>query len=97
MANKDKKNTFSSTPILDQVNDPNDLKFLEIDNLEQLSSEIRSDMIDSVSKTGGHLGAGLGVVELAVAIHYVFDTPDDKLIWDHLDTTWSHLSILCYC
>ena len=66
MANKDKKNTFSSTPILDQVNDPNDLKFLEIDNLEQLSSEIRSDMIDSVSKTGGHLGAGLGVVELAV-------------------------------
>ena len=82
MANKDKKNTFSSTPILDQVNDPNDLKFLEIDNLEQLSSEIRSDMIDSVSKTGGHLGAGLGVVELAVAIHYVFDTPDDKLIWD---------------
>ena len=82
MANKDKKNTFSSTPMLDQVNDPNDLKFLEIDNLEQLSSEIRSDMIDSVSKTGGHLGAGLGVVELAVAIHYVFNTPDDKLIWD---------------
>ena len=82
MANKDKKNTFSSTPILDQLNDPNDLKFLEIDNLEQLSSEIRSDMIDSVSKTGGHLGAGLGVVELAVAIHYVFNTPDDKLIWD---------------
>ena len=82
MANKDKKNTFSSTPILDQVNDPNDLKFLDIDNLEQLSSEIRSDMIDSVSKTGGHLGAGLGVVELAVAIHYVFNTPDDKLIWD---------------
>ena len=82
MANKDKKNTFSSTPILDQVNDPNDLKFLEIDSLEQLSSEIRSDMIDSVSKTGGHLGAGLGVVELAVAIHYVFNTPDYKLIWD---------------
>ena len=82
MANKDKKNTFSSTPILDQVNNPNDLKFLQIDKLEQLSSEIRSDMIDSVSKTGGHLGAGLGVVELAVAIHYVFNTPDDKLIWD---------------
>ena len=82
MANKDKKNTFSSTPILDQVNDPNDLKFLDIDNLEQLSSEIRSDMIDSVSKTGGHLGAWLWVVELAVAIHYVFNTPDDKLIWD---------------
>ena len=82
MANKDKKNTFSSTPILDQVNNPNDLKFLQIDKLEQLSSEIRSDMIDSVSKTGGHLGAGLGVVELAVAIHYVFNTPDDKLILD---------------
>ena len=82
MINKNKKNRSSSSPILDQVNDPKDLKFLEIDDLEQLSSELRSDMIDSVSKTGGHLGAGLGVVELAIAIHYVFDTPDDRLIWD---------------
>ncbi|MDC0457271.1 1-deoxy-D-xylulose-5-phosphate synthase [Alphaproteobacteria bacterium] len=82
MVNKNKKNRSSSSPILDQVNNPKDLKFLEIEDLEQLSSELRSDMIDSVSKTGGHLGAGLGVVELAVAIHYVFDTPDDRLIWD---------------
>ena len=82
MVNKDKKNRSVSYPILDQVNNPNDLKFLEIGELEQLSSELRSDMIDSVSKTGGHLGAGLGVVELAIAIHYVFNTPDDRLIWD---------------
>ena len=68
--------------MLDQINNPNDLKFLSIDDLENLSSELRSDMIDSVSKTGGHLGAGLGVVELSVAIHYVFDTPNDRLIWD---------------
>lgn len=68
--------------MLDQINSPDDLKFISIDDLETLSSELRSDMIDIVSKTGGHLGAGLGVVELAVAIHYVFDTPDDRLIWD---------------
>ena len=80
MANKDKKR--GSTSMLDQINSPDDLKFISIDDLESLSSELRSDMIDIVSKTGGHLGAGLGVVELAVAIHYVFDTPDDRLIWD---------------
>jgi 1-deoxy-D-xylulose-5-phosphate synthase len=80
MANKDKKR--GSTSMLDQINSPDDLKFISIDDLETLSSELRSDMIDIVSKTGGHLGAGLGVVELAVAIHYVFDTPDDRLIWD---------------
>ena len=68
--------------MLDKVNNPNDLKFLKLEDLDQLSSELRSDMIDIVSKTGGHLGAGLGVVELAIAIHYVFDTPDDRLIWD---------------
>ena len=80
MANKDKKRR--STSMLDQIDSPDDLKFISIDDLETLSSELRSDMIDIVSKTGGHLGAGLGVVELAVAIHYVFDTPDDRLIWD---------------
>ena len=82
MANKDKNEKPISTPLLDQINNPNDLKFLRIEDLENLSSELRSDMIDSVSKTGGHLGAGLGVVELAIAIHYVFDTPYDRLIWD---------------
>ncbi|GIS10140.1 MAG: 1-deoxy-D-xylulose-5-phosphate synthase [Alphaproteobacteria bacterium] len=79
---KDKKTKSVTTPLLDKVNNPNDLKFLKLEDLDQLSSELRSDMIDIVSKTGGHLGAGLGVVELAIAIHYVFDTPDDRLIWD---------------
>ena len=79
---KDKKIKSVTTPLLDKVNNPNDLKFLKLEDLDQLSSELRSDMIDIVSKTGGHLGAGLGVVELAIAIHYVFDTPDDRLIWD---------------
>ncbi len=82
MTIKDKKTKSVTTPLLDKVNNPNDIKFLKIEDLDQLSSELRSDMIDIVSKTGGHLGAGLGVVELAVAIHYVFDTPDDRLIWD---------------
>ena len=79
---KHKKTKSVTTPLLDKVNNPNDLKFLKLEDLDQLSSELRSDMIDIVSKTGGHLGAGLGVVELAIAIHYVFDTPDDRLIWD---------------
>ncbi len=82
MAIKDKKTKSVITPLLDKVNNPYDLKFLKLEDLDQLSAELRSDMIDIVSKTGGHLGAGLGVVELAIAIHYVFDTPDDRLIWD---------------
>ena len=77
-----KNNKISSTPLLDQIDNPDDLKFLKLEDLDNLCSELRSDMIDIVSKTGGHLGAGLGVVELAVAIHYVFNTPDDRLIWD---------------
>ena len=82
MTFKDKKSKSDTTPLLDKVNNPDDLKFLKIEDLDQLSFELRSDMIDIVSKTGGHLGAGLGVVELAIAIHYVFDTPEDRLIWD---------------
>ena len=82
MANKYKNNGSSLTPMLDQINTPEDLKFFSIEDLENISSELRSDMIDIVSKTGGHLGAGLGVVELSVALHYVFDTPEDRLIWD---------------
>ncbi|MCO6048537.1 1-deoxy-D-xylulose-5-phosphate synthase [Mesorhizobium sp. RP14(2022)] len=70
------------TPLLDTVNVPADLKRIPEDKLPQLASELRSEMIDAVSRTGGHLGAGLGVVELTVALHYVFDTPDDRLIWD---------------
>ena len=82
MVNKDKKNNKKSKSLLDIINSPDDLKCISIEELTQLSSELRSDMIDIVSQTGGHLGAGLGVVELSIAIHYVFDTPNDRLIWD---------------
>lgn len=71
-----------NTPLLDKVNSPEDLRALEEADLQQIAEELRSETIDAVSITGGHLGAGLGVVELTVALHYVFDTPDDKIIWD---------------
>jgi 1-deoxy-D-xylulose-5-phosphate synthase len=70
------------TPLLDQVTIPADLRRLAPEQLPQLAEELRQEMIHAVSVTGGHLGAGLGVVELTVALHYVFNTPDDKLIWD---------------
>ncbi len=72
----------SKTPLLDGVELPADLRALEEDDLHQLADELRQEVVDAVSVTGGHLGAGLGVVELTVALHYVFDTPRDKLIWD---------------
>ncbi len=72
----------TKTPLLDRVHFPRDLKNLSAEQLKQLADEVRWEMIDAVAKTGGHLGAGLGVVELTVALHYVFDTPDDRLIWD---------------
>ena len=67
---------------LDKINFPSDLKKLKKSELKVLSEEVRKEMINAVSETGGHLGAGLGVVELTVALHYVFETPNDKLIWD---------------
>ena len=70
------------TPLLDQVNYPADLRKLEKSQLRQLADELRAEMIDAVSVTGGHLGSGLGVVELTTAIHYVFNTPDDRLVFD---------------
>ncbi|MBY5537378.1 1-deoxy-D-xylulose-5-phosphate synthase [Rhizobium leguminosarum] len=70
------------TPLLDQVIYPADLRKLEDRDLPQIAREVRDEMIDAVSRTGGHLGAGLGVVELTIAIHSVFDTPDDRLIFD---------------
>src|SRR5207342_3718703 len=70
------------TPLLDQVHFPADIRKLEKAQLPQLADELRAEMISAVSQSGGHLGSGLGVVELTVAIHYVFNTPDDKLIWD---------------
>ena len=72
----------SVTPLLDQISSPADLRTLKESQLRQVADELRTDLIDAVSKTGGHLGAGLGVVELTVAIHHVFNTPDDRLIWD---------------
>ena len=71
-----------STPLLDTINSPEDLRKLSAEQLPQLAGELRADVIDAVSVTGGHLGAGLGVVELTTALHYVFDTPTDKVIWD---------------
>ncbi|MET0687964.1 MAG: 1-deoxy-D-xylulose-5-phosphate synthase N-terminal domain-containing protein, partial [Methyloceanibacter sp.] len=72
----------SSTPLLDRVHTPDDLRALEDKDLPQLAAELRQETIDAVSVTGGHLGAGLGVVELTIALHHVFDTPRDRLIWD---------------
>jgi 1-deoxy-D-xylulose-5-phosphate synthase len=72
----------SQTPLLDLVKNPGDLRRLEEGQLRQLADELRKETIDAVSVTGGHLGAGLGVVELTVALHYVFNTPTDRLVWD---------------
>ena len=71
-----------ATPLLDRVRIPDDLRQLEEAELPKLAEELRAELIDAVSQTGGHLGAGLGVVELTVALHYVFNTPDDRVIWD---------------
>ena len=70
------------TPLLDQIKLPADLRRLEQGQLRQVADELRAETISAVSHTGGHLGAGLGVVELTVALHYIFDTPRDVLIWD---------------
>ncbi|WP_046021561.1 1-deoxy-D-xylulose-5-phosphate synthase [Magnetospira sp. QH-2] len=75
-------NVDAPTPLLDAIQSPDDLKDLDLEQLIELSAEIRSDIVRHVSVTGGHLGASLGVVELTVALHHVFDTPRDKLIWD---------------
>ncbi len=72
----------SKTPLLDQINFPADLRKFKKEELRQIADELRFETISSVAKTGGHLGAGLGVVELTCALHYVFNTPHDKLIWD---------------
>jgi 1-deoxy-D-xylulose-5-phosphate synthase len=73
---------FSKTPLLDTIKTPEDLRKLKVEQVRQVADELRQETIDAVSVTGGHFGAGLGVVELTTAIHYVFDTPRDRLIWD---------------
>ncbi len=75
---------------LDKVNFPSDIKNLKSSELKILAKEVRKELIDAVSVTGGHLGAGLGVVELTIALHYVFDTPNDKIIWDVGHQTYPH-------
>jgi 1-deoxy-D-xylulose-5-phosphate synthase len=72
----------SKTPLLDQINTPNDLRRLGESQLRQVADELRTETIDAVAVTGGHLGAGLGVIELTVALHYVFNTPEDRIVWD---------------
>ena len=78
------------TKLIRQINFPADLRKFNRDQLKQISDELRDELIDVVSETGGHLGAGLGVVELTVALHYVFDTPKDKLVWDVSHQCYPH-------
>src|SRR5271168_4874070 len=73
---------FSKTPLLDTIHTPDDLRRLKVEQVRQVADELRQETIDAVSVTGGHFGAGLGVVELTTALHYIFDTPRDRLIWD---------------
>src|SRR5216683_972819 len=80
----------SKTPLLDQIRIPEDLRNFDPDRLRQIADELRQDLINAVSKTGGHLGAGLGVVELTVALHHVFDTPRDRLVWDVGHQSYPH-------
>ena len=76
--------------LLKNINYPEDLRKLKKNQLQQLSKELREELIDVVSETGGHLGAGLGVIELTVALHYVFNTPNDKLVWDVSHQCYPH-------
>ncbi len=78
------------TKLIRQINFPADLRKFDKDKLKQISDELRDELIDVVSETGGHLGAGLGVVELTIALHYVFDTPKDKLVWDVSHQCYPH-------
>ena len=81
---------MSNTPLLDRVKTPRDMRNLEFEQLEQLAGELRTETIAAVAETGGHLGAGLGVVELTVALHHVFNTPEDILIWDVGHQSYPH-------
>ena len=74
--------TRPSTPLLDTITDTKDVRALPEASLRQLADELRADVISAVAQTGGHLGAGLGVIELTVALHHVYDTPRDRVIWD---------------
>ena len=79
-----------TTPLLDSVKFPRDMRSFTINELKQLANELRWETINAVSKTGGHLGSSLGVVELTVALHYVFNTPEDPVIWDVSHQVYPH-------
>ena len=80
----------SETPLLDTINEPADLRALDREHLPQLADELRTFLLDSVAKTGGHLSSNLGTVELTIALHYVFNTPEDRLVWDVGHQTYGH-------
>jgi 1-deoxy-D-xylulose-5-phosphate synthase len=77
-------------PVLDKVNYPSDMKGMSIEELKELSYELRWEVIEAVSQTGGHLSSSLGVTELTVALHYVFNAPEDKIIWDVAHQAYPH-------
>jgi 1-deoxy-D-xylulose-5-phosphate synthase len=81
---------MSNKPHLDRIKSPEDIRELGAEDLRQLADEVRQELIEVVSVTGGHLGAGLGVVELTVALHHVYSTPADRLVWDVSHQTYPH-------
>ena len=87
---KGSRSPVTSSPVLERISSPADVRALPVAALASLAEEVRLDLIDSVSQTGGHFGAGLGVVELTVALHHVFDTPRDKIIWDVSHQCYPH-------
>ncbi|ROS01611.1 1-deoxy-D-xylulose-5-phosphate synthase [Sinobacterium caligoides] len=87
---KDIPETRPSTPLLDGIDTPAQLRQLNVDQLPQLAEELRAFLLFSVGQSGGHFGAGLGVVELTIALHYVYETPDDRLVWDVGHQTYPH-------
>jgi 1-deoxy-D-xylulose-5-phosphate synthase len=82
--------TYSAGPLLSQINSPSDLRKLNKDQLVQVCAELRQYIIDIVSVNGGHFGASLGVVELTTALHYIFETPNDQLVWDVGHQAYGH-------
>src|SRR5690606_551117 len=82
--------TRPHTPLLDSIDSPADLRALPVEQLGEVASQLREFLLYSVGKTGGHFGAGLGVVELTIALHYVFETPEDRLVWDVGHQSYPH-------
>ena len=87
------KNIYKQGELLSKVNNPEDLRKLKTSELPQLAKELRQYIIDIVSERGGHFGASLGVVELTIALHYIFDTPNDQLVWDVGHQAYGHKNI----